>query len=312
MQLFLHLESDSNPSPLKPIFPLVFVLPLFLSFAACGEPEDYNQLKEENVALRNKVSSLDSAVLRVGIGSKVLNKNLDSIARLEDEIRAELTGKKAANDSVLYEKLKKLNSISNFNRSIIEDIKRGLDENDLNTKMLLSMIMKLDDLVKTKEAQIEHLNKNLENLSSELKALLGDYQNLESNYKKQKEGMAQYETQIKSLETDLDEKKNKLHAAFYSFGTKKELLGLGVIKKGSVLGKSEINANFNFNTLNRVDTREFKELVIPSEKVILISNHPLDSYTIETRPKAGAVIRIHDSDKFWSLSKALIIQTGKE
>lgn len=296
----------------------VFLLMLALIFAApaCGV-EETEQLRSTNDSLEHKVQVLEDQLVKVGMGTKVLNSNIDSISALENEIRMAMTMERNADEAVLAERIKKLASLVTLNRSIIEALKADLDENDLSSHMLLEMILKLDQKVKSKELEIARLNESLNLKENELNKLLGDYNALKLEYDKQGVGISEFKEKVKNLETALDskseqliEKELALSTAYYSFGSKKELMKMGLLEK-SGMSKSSLNADFNKETLNRIDVREFKELVIPSASAQVLSEHPSSSYTIENHDGTGTILRIHDHLKFWSYSKLLVIQTSK-
>lgn len=301
---------------------LLLVLCLSIAFSlftvSCGtesqgpvEKLDNSELIEENKQLKGQIHELDSMISRVGFGSKLLNSNLDSINKLEEELRFEMQSRN--NDSVLLEKVKDISSLVSVNRSIIQDLKDGMDDRNLSTKLLLDMIIKLDDRIKAKEGQIGVLNKSIDQLGEELSSLLDNYASLETDYDVQAIGLQRYKQQIQTLQQEIENKDEVitdkdalLNKAFYFFGSKKELTTMGIIKKSGVFNK-EINEDFDLSVLNKVDIRSFKELKIPAGKVKVLSDHPNTSFKLKSGINSSK-LSIKNPTEFWSVSKTLIIQ----
>ena len=61
----------------------------------------------------------------------------------------------------------------------------------------------------------------------------------------------------------------------------------------------------------KVDKRDFTELDLKTKKAVILSRHPLTSYTL--LPKSAEdktlILKIKDYNRFWSTSDYLIIQT---
>ena len=173
---------------------------------------------------------------------------------------------------------------------------------------------KLVKKVKSQEMKIATLNRDLDELGGELRDILGTYADLETQYQLQAEGLKKYKTQVQDLESELTkkeeelvERENKLNTAYYFFGDKKELQSMGIIKKANLL-TFELNENINLGQLNKVDIRKFSDLKIPTIGVKIISDHPESSYRVIEAGNQTTLV-IVDAQKFWSITKTLIIQT---
>ena len=97
----------------------------------------------------------------------------------------------------------------------------------------------------------------------------------------------------------------------YSVGEVCDLLGLTKkeLKEQSILNDGEVlrQGNFNKDYFTKIDTRVDKVIKLYSKSATLKTNHPAGSYSLEKNPKGQYVLRINDPDKFWSISKYLVI-----
>jgi len=91
----------------------------------------------------------------------------------------------------------------------------------------------------------------------------------------------------------------ELHAAYYYFGTGKQL------KADNILIKSN---EYNKSKFTKIDIREVSTINFDSKSAILLSRHPLGSYRINISADKKASLVITNVDEFWSMSKYLIVR----
>ncbi|MEZ4721059.1 MAG: hypothetical protein R2813_04180 [Flavobacteriales bacterium] len=287
---------------------------LTILFSCAGEDNDrVDELTKENADLKRTIKSQDSVVTRIGVGAKFVNSYLDSLARLEQAIQADLSAEQ--NDSVIADKVKSIARLAHLNRKIIEDLRSTIGEDNLAAKLLLDHVVRLDEKVKAQEMSLAKLKGELGSLGGELNQMLGEYAELQTEYMLKSEGLDKYKSKAEDLEKELSlkeqilsDKENELSRVYYFFGSKKELSTIGITKKSNLFSQ-ELNENINLNALNKADSRELGELDVPSTSIKLLSDHPENSYELKVGEHKTTIV-IKDSGKFWSITKALIIQTN--
>ena len=106
-----------------------------------------------------------------------------------------------------------------------------------------------------------------------------------------------------------------LHTAYYTIGTSSKLKETKIIdRKGGLLGigkTSKIAANVDNDKFNRIDYTMVNYLPLNSKNVKIITNHPSDSYLLYSDGSNKRFIKnllITNPEKFWSVSKYLVIQ----
>ncbi|MEL7531722.1 MAG: hypothetical protein AAFN10_10460, partial [Bacteroidota bacterium] len=98
----------------------------------------------------------------------------------------------------------------------------------------------------------------------------------------------------------------------YIVGSVKELLSKNIIKKdGAILGlgrKYKVVPELDQKDLTPVNIAEFEGMWVVSNKVRLASQHPKDSYHFhELNEDNMRSLQIIDSERFWSMSKYLVV-----
>ncbi|MBR4757185.1 MAG: hypothetical protein IK084_00095, partial [Bacteroidaceae bacterium] len=94
------------------------------------------------------------------------------------------------------------------------------------------------------------------------------------------------------------------HTAWFVFGTKAELKEQKILKDGDVLKSGDFNKDF----FTEIDTRVVKVIKLYSKSAEILTTHPAGSYTLAKDEKKEYVLRISDANKFWSVSKYLVIR----
>lgn len=110
-------------------------------------------------------------------------------------------------------------------------------------------------------------------------------------------------------ERTIDAQDKALNAAWFVYGTKKELKEQNILDE-KFLGKDEVlqNANFNKDYFTQIDIRRDTEIKLYSKGAKLLTIHPDGSYKLDKDEKGQYVLKITDPVLFWSVSRYLVIQ----
>lgn len=110
-------------------------------------------------------------------------------------------------------------------------------------------------------------------------------------------------------ERTIDAQDKALNAAWFVYGTKKELKEQKILDE-KFLGKDEVlkNADFNKDYFTQIDIRKDTEIKLYSKSAKLLTIHPEGSYKLDKDEKGQYVLRITDPTLFWSVSRYLVIQ----
>ena len=179
------------------------------------------------------------------------------------------------------------------------------------------MIAQLQEKLKNSSIKATKIKKTIENLQSQIEAQAARIQELEASLAEkdalieaQGDAIAGLSNDVASLTEENRVKNEKVQAqdkelntAWFVFGTKSELKEQKILTNGDVLK----SGNFNKDYFTKIDIRYDKDLKFYSKSAQLLSTHPAGSYQL-TKDKQGLYeIHITDAQKFWSVSKYLVV-----
>ena len=201
--------------------------------------------------------------------------------------------------------------------SDIEFIRKQMEENK-------QQIAKLQQQLKSSRTNSAQLKKAVESLTQELVEKTKRIEELQAELASKNIRIQELDAAVTTLTTEKEtlvaENEAKaqtvaaqdkaLNAAWFVFGTKKELkdqrilTNTGVFKKGDLMQDDKMNKDY----FTQIDIRTTKEIKLYSKSADVLTNHPAGSYALEKDNKGQLTLKITDPTKFWSVSKYLVIQ----
>lgn len=250
------------------------------------------ELKEKDSILTTKEAAMGEFIESFN----EIQENLNQIKSKEKIISTNQTGelKKSDKDQVLSD-IQTIYDLLNKNKQKVSSLSSKLKASNLKIEALELAVTNLTNQLVEKETEIAELQNQLEKLSA-------DFSTLNIKYNQEKQAS--------------DQKTEKLNTAYYIVGTTKELKASGAItKEGGFIGLgkvAELNSTLNPGYFNKVDISKVKDIPIGGKQVKLITPHPDGSYKLVEGASATIKLTITDTEKFWSLSKFLIISVDKK
>lgn len=250
-----------------------------------------SQLQDENDSLKEELAQKDSTITNYIGYINEIRSNLDLI---KDKQRFIINKKSNSenlqvDDASLVEEIKLLGQLMADNQTKISRLKSNVKDSKLKMDGLDEMIMTLTEDIDEKNMEIFQLQQELENVDAAFAELFEAY------------------TDKASM---LNEANAKLNTAYYTVGTKSELLENEVIsKEGGVLGvgtSKELKSDFNRAYFTEVNIDAIKEIPLGSKKVELVTTHPSTSYELVGENPVEKIV-IKNSEEFWSVSKYLVV-----
>ena len=201
--------------------------------------------------------------------------------------------------------------------SDIEFIRKQMEENK-------QQITKLQQQLKNSRTNSAQLKKAVETLTQELVEKTKRIEELQAELASKNIRIQELDAAVTTLTTEKEtlvaENEAKaqtvaaqdkaLNAAWFVFGTKKELkdqrilTNTGVFRKGDVMQDEAMNKDY----FTQIDIRTTKEIKLYSKSADLLTTHPAGTYVLEEDGKGQLTLRITDPERFWSVSKYLVIQ----
>lgn len=183
------------------------------------------------------------------------------------------------------------------NREKIANLEAQLSASNINASKLKEAVAALTAQLEAKDKELEALRAQLAEKDLQIESLNANVTTLteENNEVKQQRDESQ------ELARNQD---TQLNTAYYVFGTSSELKEHKILKSGDVL-----KGDYDKSYFTKIDIRKTQVIALSSKSAKILTTHPTDSYTLMKDTKGEYTLRITNADKFWSISKYLVVQT---
>ena len=182
-------------------------------------------------------------------------------------------------------------------RQKIENLQKKVDDGIITSGKLKSMIENLQNQLTEKSKDIEGLRAQLAEKDIQIENLgksVTQLQTENAQVKEESENRAQI---VRNQDT-------QLNTAYFVYGTNKELKEHKILQSGDVLA----NNDFDRDYFTKIDIRKTTVIPFGSKSAKLLTTHPEGSYTLLKDSKGEYTLRITDPNKFWSVSKYLVVR----
>ncbi len=276
---------------------ILFAASLILLSSCVKDSEEYKRLQAINDSLIVVKTEKDKEINNYFKTLNEISEEFDSI-----RVKEQIVATESSQDEVGKDAAQRI-------RENIAAINQALE----TSKKKVVMLQKD---VKTKGYQYAELQKTIDRLTDALneKALMLDSITMELAKKDQR--IFELDTEVGRLDKEskdkteiINQQQDELNAAYYIFGSKKELKAQTVLtKQGLFYATKVLQSDFNQNNFVKIDIRNTTTIPVYSSKAKIKTNHPIKSYTITTE-NGNKVIQIKDPTAFWSVSKYLVVET---
>ena len=251
-----------------------------------------DELKKENLQLNREISGRDSLVNNYAKSINEIRNNLAKIRNQENLIVQQRNDSEnlTVDNTNLVKEIQLIGQLMLDNKRLINKLNSQLENSDNQLIELEQLVTSLTEDVQKKSMEIYYLQEELENMDASFTELFKQYND-------------------KSIE--LDNAKDILNTAWYTYGSKNELLNNGVItKEGGFIGigkNTVLKDDFNKSYFNEIKISELKEIPMGVKTAKLITSHPTNSYQLVGEDKVDKLV-ILDFESFWSNSKYLVVE----
>lgn len=280
---------------------LFVIMAVALSMCSCStksgapSPESLTNDSLRNIVAQreNEISDLMSMLNEVQEGFEAINaaEGRINVARQQGE---------ANNREMLRQNMVEIQRTLQMNRELISTLREQLKNSTLSSNKLKT----------TLEETIDRLTTQMEEKDAEIARLQNELAKKDATIAQQAEEISNISNNVRDL-TQQNQQKSQtvaqqdkdLHTAYYVFGTKRELKQQNILDSGEVLRTS----NYAKDYFTKIDVRTTKTIQLYSKSAKLMTNHPAGSYRLDKDAKGLYTLHIVDVEKFWSVSKYLVI-----
>ncbi len=185
-------------------------------------------------------------------------------------------------------------------------------------------IQALNNKIKNSNLQLSGLSTTIERLNKELENRANAITELQTALAARDKEIAKLQTNIGELNTNIENLSDQvmdqastiqtqdkaLHAAYYIFGTSKELKEAKIVSGGFLSSAKVMKESIDKSVFVEIDTRDNASIPVYSKKAKILSDHPKDSYSLDKDANGQIVLNISNIDRFWSVTKYLVIEVN--
>lgn len=281
---------------------IVLVASLFMT--SCENFKDqYDQATREKDSLLTIAIQKETAIDSFISSFTEIEANLDNITQRQNIISSQTKNNiEFSHDAKqrINESIQAINDLMEKNKAELETLRKKLKGSNARIAGLEKMIESLNEQITRKDAELAELNAQLLSLNKNIDSLHVFIDTMTADVR--------VKSQIISDQT------SRLHAAYFVIGTYKELRDKNVLnKEGGFLGlgkEQKLKSDFNNEAFTRVDFTQLATIPVNTKGAKILTNHPSDSYKIEGDKKMVKSLIITDAEKFWKVSKYLVIVTN--
>ncbi len=165
--------------------------------------------------------------------------------------------------------------------------------------------------------EIASLKNTISRLNNEMNESATRLAELQNQLSLKDEQIAQLSQDVTSLAMEAEqqsatirEQDKTLHTAYYVFGTGNELKDQKILSGGFLQQTRVLKNTFNKDYFLQIDIREVTQIPLYAPKAKLWSTHPEGTYEFVKGSDGNLVFTITDTQRFWSLTKYLIIEVN--
>lgn len=165
--------------------------------------------------------------------------------------------------------------------------------------------------------ELASLKNTISRLNREMQESTDRLAELQAELARKDEQIAQLSQDITSLAIEAEqqsavirEQDQSLNTAYYVFGTSRELKDQNILSGGFLQATRVMQDTFNKEYFLTIDIREVTEMQLFAPKAKLWSTHPEGTYEFVKGEDGNLIFSITDTQRFWSLTKYLIIEVN--
>ena len=283
---------------------LMLAISMVVALAGCHDYKaDIQKLQNEKDALMQASTYKDSTINSYMGSLNDIENNLATIEELQSKVAQQSKGGELQASQVdrINENIRTINDLMKDNKDKLASLSKRLKSSNTKVAGLEKMIANLQTQVDEKDKQLAELNTKVTTLNSTVDQLNTNVSTLTA--------------ESADRQKTIDDQTTRLHTAYYTTGTAKELESKKIItKEGGFLGlgkSKKMTPNVNNSAFTNIDITKTSTIPLEAKDAVVLTSHPSDSYTIEHKGKEVSNLVITNPDKFWEASKYLVVVVDK-
>ena len=285
---------------MKKVLTVLSVALVALVLSSCVESsKKYQTLLAEKEALAVENQNLENEFnATIGIINEVEN-NLQAIRDAEGMLTVQQEG--SERDQIVSELLQIKERMAE-NRARLDSLSQVVEKNGKNNANLRAQIKKLQAQIAEKEEMIAGLQAQIEEKDGQIANLNTQVDNLNND-------LNNANTQIENLNNQNLAQTDEMNTVYYIGAKAKELKEKGIILSAKKIFKGDVPTE----EFTKADMRELNTIVFPTKKAVVLTTHPVESYTLTPSKDADGnkivTLEITNPEQFWKVTRYLVVLT---
>ena len=278
---------------------------LMVAFGSCVEKsEKYQNLLAERDSLMvvsaNVNTDFESSLATINEIEMALQRvrEAENIIILENE---------EGNTNYAVTQIEALENTIRQNKEKIADLENQLNQAGSKSKQLTATINRLKGELDEKDSYITSLKSELQQSKAQVVELTGQVEDLNKNVADLSENIESLNAQKAEQQATIRLQETALNTVFYAVAPLQTLKENGIVTKGGLFKKEEMDLGASKELFSTADKRTLKTLPLNTKKATIMTNHPESSYTLTKGEDDMLTLEIVDQQAFWNISNYLII-----
>ena len=282
---------------------ILFLLVGVALLSSCGEMQRNKSLKAENDSLNLALAERDAELEGIMEAFNEVQEGFRLINEAENRVDLNNSSREGATAAQkIREDIHFITEKLQDNRNRIAELEEQLKNSKYASSQLKKAITNLKEELAAKTQQIETLQIELASKNIRIAELDDAVAGLNQN-------VADLTAENKAKEAMVASQDKALNVAWFVFGTSSELKDQKIISK-KFLQKTKVleDDDFNKDYFTQIDIRTDKEIKLYSKEAKLLTAHPEGTYELKKDAKGQLTLVITNPNKFWSISRYLVIE----
>ena len=268
------------------------------------DSNEYKQLQKERDSLLMQASSTNTDIEEMMSVIDDVEENFNQIREAEKYLAVQSAdqGELSANTKKrINDNFKMVNEILKKNQAQLADLNKKYSASTGQAAALKATIERLNREMEERVSQISDLQTELSRRDETIAQLYTSVDELSSN-------VSELSGHVEEQSVTIREQEKVLNTAYFVFGTMSELKAQKILSGGFLRTTRVLEDSFNQDYFIEIDIRETTRVPLYDKKAQLWSNHPDGTYKFETGADGNLTFVITDTQRFWSLTKYLVIE----
>lgn len=284
---------------MKKIGILFFVIGLIVSCTNVRESKEYKELQAQRDSLLQQSAGTEAEAAEMMAVISEVEENFTKIREAEKYISTQSAEggemSKATRERV-NDNFKMINEILQRNKTQLDELNRKYSGSSKEIVSLKNTINRLNNEMRESSTRLAELQAQLAQKDEQITQLSQD--------------IASLAVEAEQQSHTIREQDRSLHTAYYVFGTAGELKDQKILSGGFLQQTRVLQDTFNKDYFLKIDVREVTEIPLYTSKGKLWSTHPQGTYEFVKGSDGNLTFQITDTQRFWSLTKYLIIEVN--